>query len=310
MNTTVKRDTDTFQLSTRNFPDKHRKRNLIFWCDYLYLVPAVILVLIFFVCSILFTLFLSFHSWNGFGAMKFNGFSNYINLFTDPNFKTSVIITLTWVASSLIIPFFIPLILAVAITNSSYASFFKKIFYFPHAISGTVGGLIMLSMLSVYSFPHLLGMIWKPFQADWLNIPYTNTIVMILVGTWQGIGNNLILFIVGLNNLPPEPIEAARLEGAAGASLYTKVIFPLLAPTVEVVLLMSLVNSFKVFDNIWIMTKGGPYRTSETLALMMYEESFVNNKLGYGSAIAVVLTIVILFVSYFYLKNSFKRDER
>ena len=98
------------------------------------------------------------------------------------------------------------------------------------------------------------------------------------------------------------------IDGAGGLTLYTKVILPLLRPTSIVVLLMSLVNSFKVFDSIWVMTKGGPYRTSETLALTMYQESFIYNRLGSGAAIAIILTIVILIISYFNIKGTFKED--
>ena len=87
-----------------------------------------------------------------------------------------------------------------------------------------------------------------------------------------------------------------------------KLFYRYCGPTIIVVLLMSLVNSFKVFDSIWVMTKGGPYRTSETLALTMYQESFIYNRLGSGAAIAIILTIVILIISYFNIKGTFKED--
>lgn len=288
--------------------NKHKHRTNL--KNYLYILPAAILIFLFFICSIIATLVLSFTDWSGLGSLHFIGFSNYLNLFKDPNFRISLYNTLIWVASSLVIPFLIPLLLAVAIFNSSYETLFKNLFYFPNAISGTIVGLIMAIMLSVSGLPHLLGtMGFKSLENNWLSIPYVNTFVMIGSSVWQGIGLNLILFIVGLHNIPKEPIEAARIEGAEGFRLYTKVIFPLLKSTTTVVILMSLVNSFKVFDNIWVMTNGGPYRTSETLALTMYKETFANSKLGYGSAIAMMLTIVILFISFFYLRSSFSEKE-
>ena len=149
---------------------------------------------------------------------------------------------------------------------------------------------------------------FEELACDWLAIPFVNTAVMICMNAWQGIGLNLILFISGFKNLPASPIEAAKLEGANTFQMYFKGIFPLLKSTMIVVLLTSLVNSFKIFDSIWVMTKGGPYRSSETLALTMYIESFVRNHLGLGSAVAVVLTVIILIVSYFNLRNSFKED--
>ena len=217
--------------------------------------------------------------------------------------------TIFWVVGSLLISFLIPLLFAVLITNSSWLTGFKNIFYFPTALSATIGGLIMATLLSTYGIPQILGaMGFEQLERDWLAIPYVNTFIMIGMNIWQGIGLNLILFISGLKNVPSSPIEAATIEGANVVQLYFKVVFPLLKSTIIVVLLMSLVNSFKVFDSIWVMTKGGPYRTSETLALTMYEESFVRNNMGLGSAIAVVLTIVILIVSYFNLRKSFKED--
>lgn len=277
--------------------------------DYLYIAPAVIFIGIFFISSIVFTVNLSFFEWDGFSPMKFTGFDNYIRLFKDSNFIMSVINTAIWVVCSLIVSLLVPLLFAILITKSSWVTGFKNIFYFPTALSGTVGGMIIGAVLSVYGLPqifHMLGM--EEYVFDWLSIPYVNTFIMIATGMWQGIGLNMLLFIAGINNIDKSPIEAAKIEGAGTVKLYTRVILPLLKPTVIVVLLMSLVNSFKVFDSIWVMTKGGPYRTSETLALTMYQESFIYGKLGSGAAVAVILTIIIMFVSYFNLKNTFKEE--
>lgn len=277
--------------------------------DYLYIAPAVLFVVIFFVTSIIYAFRLSFFEWDGFSEMVFVGFDNYRKLFGDKNFLTSVMNTIIWVASSLILSMALPLLFAILITKSSLPGFFKNIFYFPSALSATVGGLLMTSILSVYGLPRIMGMLgFQNLVRDWLSIPYVNTFVMILSGVWQGLGLNMLLFISGLNNIDSSPIEAAQIEGAGTFQLYTKVVFPLLKNTIVVVLLMSLVNSFKTFDNIWIMTKGGPYRTSETLALTMYEESFIRNDFGRGAAVAIVLTVVVVFVSYFNIRNSFKED--
>lgn len=284
-------------------------KNKTHWRDYLYIAPAVLFVGIFFVSSIFYTLYLSFFEWDGFSEMTFQGLNNYINLFKDPNFLTSVLNTLIWVVCSMVTSVLLPLLFAIMVTRSSFLTLFKNIFYFPTALSGTVGGMIMATLLSTYGLPQIFAWLGKTEWArDWLAIPYLNTFIMILMGVWQGIGLNMLLFISGLRNMDNSPIEAAMIEGATGLKMYTKVILPLLKPTIIVVLLMALVNSFKVFDGIWVMTKGGPYRTSETLALTMYEESFIYNHFGSGAAIAIVLTVIILFVSYFNVKNTFKED--
>lgn len=277
--------------------------------DYLYISPAVILVAVYFITSILYTLFLSFHDWDGVSDMVFCGLENYKSLFMDGNFLISVGNTLIWVVSSLVISVVLPLVLAIMITRSSFSKLFTNVFYFPTALSATVSGMIMATLLSTYGIPYLLGMLGHPeLVRDWLAVPYVNTFIMILTGIWQGIGLNLVLFVSAFNNVDQSPIEAAMIDGVGPIRMYTSVVLPLIKPTIVVVLLMSLVNSFKVFDGIWVMTKGGPYRSSETLALTMYEESFIYNRYGRGAAVAIVLTVVILIVSYFNLKNTFRED--
>ncbi|MFV0504811.1 MAG: carbohydrate ABC transporter permease [Lachnospirales bacterium] len=283
--------------------NKHELKN------YLYVLPAAILVTVFFITSVFYTFYLSFYEWDGFNEKIFVGISNYIEIFNDSNFWLSLGNTLVWVFSAIVVNVAFPLIMAILIINSSRSSLFKNLFYYPATISGTVAGLIMAAMLSAYGLPQIFTLVGKSEWArDVMAIPYLNTMVMILMGTWQGIGLNLLLFISGLRSLDKSPIEAAQVEGASKFKLYQKVVLPALKPTVVVVLLMAIVNSFKVFDSIWVMTKGGPYRTSETLALKMYTESFINSSYGTGSAVAIILTVIILFASYFNLKNTFKKD--
>lgn len=287
------------------------KRKSIKLIQYLYLAPAVLLVTIFCIYSILFTTYISFTNWDGISEMTFVGFQNYINMFHDPNFLTSLMNTFIWVVGSLIIPVTIPLILAILIINSRFGSIFKNIFYLPNALSPTIAGVIMNILLTMYGLPQVFGLLgFDSLVTNWMTIPYLNTFIMVVSGAWQGIGINLILLIVGLNNLERGPIEAARIDGASGLQLYIKIVLPLLKPTILTVLLMSLINSFKTFDTIWVMTGGGPYRTSETLAVTMYREAFTNNQLGYGSAVAIFLSVIVLFISWFFLKDTFKGEEK
>ncbi|KAF1300883.1 carbohydrate ABC transporter permease [Enterococcus sp. JM9B] len=287
-----------------------KKKNLQKWIPYFYILPAAILVTVFFIASAVFTLGLSFTEWNGLSEIKFVGLANYFQLFKDGYFVQSMINTLIWVFAALIIPVLIPLFLAIIISKSRWGTIFKNLFYLPNAVSPTIGALIMTSLLSNYGLPKLLelaGMAQN--NSYWLGIPYVNTFVMIGASVWQGIGTNLILLIVGLNNIPAEPIEAAQIDGASGLKLYRNVVLPLLKPTLIIVILMALINSFKTFDSIWLMTGGGPYRTSETLAVTMYKETFINGAYGYGSAVATVLSLIVLFISIFYLRRTFKEEQ-
>lgn len=278
--------------------------------DYLYIAPAVILITVFFISSIIYAVGLSFFEWDGFSEMTFVGLDNYISFFTDENLRISLMNTLVWVVSSLVLSMALPLLFALLITNSSFPTVFKHALYFPKILSGTIGGVVLGAMLSIHGLPYIMELLgFEELVFDWLSVPYLNTAIMIIMGVWQGIGLNMVLFIAGLRNIDRSPIEAARIEGAGTIKVHTKVVLPLLKPTIMVVLVQSLVNSFNVFDTIWVMTKGGPYRTSETLALTMYQESFVYNRLGMGAAVAVVLTIMVLLVSGFNLKNMFKEEK-
>lgn len=277
------------------------------WSDYLYILPAVALVVAYFISSIVYTTYISFFDWNGIGEKIFVGFQNYVSLFSDSNFLMSLLNTVVWVAASLVTSLLIPFVLAAMITRSSGTNLFRSVFYFPATLSGTVGGLIISSLLSTYGLPALLGQLMgNTARSNWLNTPYFNTFLMICAGVWQGVGLNMLLFIAGIKNMDSSPIESAMIDGAKGLKLYTNVVIPIIKPTIIVVMLMTLVNSFKVFDIIWVTTKGGPYRTSETLAFTMYQESFGHGRYGRGSAVAVVLSLIILIVSYFNIKNSYK----
>jgi ABC-type sugar transport system permease subunit len=118
-----------------------------------------------------------------------------------------------------------------------------------------------------------------------------------------------VLFSVGLQAIPIEPLEAAKIDGASGWQTFRLIILPLLRPITTVVITLAVINSFKVFDLIWVMTQGGPYRSSETLVVTMYRESFVLFNLGKGAAIASLLSVIVLAFSALYLRQMFRRID-
>jgi len=120
---------------------------------------------------------------------------------------------------------------------------------------------------------------------------------------------NALLFTIGLQSIPKEPLEAARLDGARGARLFVSILWPMLRPLTTVVIGLSIVASLKTFDIVLGMTKGGPGRVSETLALTMFNDTFVNSQYGLGSAIAVFLTVVTLLASILYLRQQLSKKN-
>ncbi|WP_018759596.1 carbohydrate ABC transporter permease [Paenibacillus terrigena] len=275
----------------------------------LYALPAALLIIAFFITSIAYTIYLSFTDYNGLAAPKWVGLSNYLAIFQDATYLTSLKNTLIWVFASLILPVGFGLLFSVLLQNLKGQRIFKNIFYLPYAMSLTVVGVIWVFLFSQTGINYMLTLLGlEAFTRDWLTSPPLNTFSMIVASVWQGTGTNMLLFLIGLGALPKEPFEAAAIDGANRIRTFWSVTLPMLSPITIVVMGMSLVNSFKIFDIIWVMTMGGPYRSSETLAVTMFRESFVLFHFGQGAAISIVLTIASIAVSWFYLRKTIIKE--
>ena len=280
---------------------------------YLYLLPMVALVGVFLLYPAADTVWTSLTDSTGLGTAKFVGLDNYVNLVKDSAFKTSFVNTLYWVAGVLVLQVGLGLLIALVLSSTAFGRVLKGVFYLPATISAAATGVIWFFVFSpdqgiLNSFLRLIGL--GGLAHSWLVAnPPLNSWAMIGAFTWQGLGPTMMLFLVGLQSIPREPIEAALVDGATGFRLFWHVTLPLLRPMTAVVVGISLINSFKVFDLIWVMTQGGPYRSSETLAVTMYRESFVSFHVGYGAAVAVLLTAIVFVVSIFYLRAMFRRVD-
>jgi ABC-type sugar transport system permease subunit len=274
--------------------------------SFTFLVPALVLVVGLFWYSIVMTVVTSLTDSQGLTPPHFIGMKNYVDLFHDPTFGTSLLNTFIWVAGMVILPVGIGLAAAVLLQNLRGQTIFKNVFYLPYAIGLTSTGVIWSLLLSNGGLPTMLAALGlKQFaQYSFLNAVPMNTYAMILVATWQGMGTNMLLFLIGLNGLDRSALEAARLDGANGLKLFLHVTFPLLRPVTMIILSITLVNSLQTFNLIWVMTQGGPYDSSSTLATWMYKETFALFHVGYGSAIAVILLVIVLLASFFQLRKS------
>lgn len=283
-----------------------RKRILPF----VFVLPAVLLVVGMFWYSVIFTVVMSFTDWGGLTAPHFTGLANYITLTQDPAFKTSLLNTCIWVIGMLILPVGLALAAALLLQDLPGQIVFKNVFYLPYAVGLTSIGVMWTFLLSQNGFSALFAALGLTSlaQISWLTTPPLNTYAMIIAATWQGMGTNMLLFLVGLNNLDRSALEAAKLDGAGGFRLFRYITLPLLRPVTTVIIAMTLVNSLQAFNLIWVMTQGGPYGSSSTLAVWMYNQSFLLYRVGYGSAIAVMLTIIVLVASIFYLRQSVGRE--
>ena len=280
------------------------------WAALGFVAPGALLVAVLLYLPLLWTVFLSFTSYNGLSDPAWVGFSNYALMFKDPDFLGSLSNTLLWVVGTLLVPVGLGLVLALLTFNLKGGVWLRLPFLIPYAISGIGVGLIWSFVLqsngALDQALHFFGIMSTP---RWLLDAPTNTIVMILAAAWQGVGVNALLFTIGLQSIPKEPLEAARLDGATGARLFGSMLWPMLRPLTTVVIGLSIVASLKTFDVVLGMTKGGPGRVSETLALTMYKDTFVNSQYGLGSAIAVFLTIITLVASVLYLRQQLSKKN-
>jgi ABC-type sugar transport system permease subunit len=267
--------------------------------------PAVLFVAVLLYLPFLWSLYLSFTNYNGSGAPQWTGLANYGSLFSDPVLGTTLRNTGLWVVGTLVLPVGLGLLIAVLTYNIKGGQWMRLPFLLPYALSGTATAVVWGFVLQDHGVLNsLLATLHLPGgSVSFLQTAPLNTIVMICAQTWQSIGVNLLLFVIGLQSIPREPIEAARIDGARGWNLFRKIIWPLLRPLTAVVVGLALVAGLKTFDVVWIMTQGGPGRSSETLAVTMYRDAFVADNYGYGAAVAVLLTVVGLVVSLLYLRR-------
>lgn len=276
-----------------------------------YVAPAALLVAGLLYLPFLWTVYLSFTNYDGLSPATSAGLSNYRHLLHDPALATAIRNTLLWVAGTTLLPVGLGLLVAILSYNIKGGAWLRLPFLLPYAFSGAGVGMVWSVLLShggtlnqVLGFFHLPGA-----HTSFLTLAPQNTIVLIIAMTWQQLGVNTLLFVVGLQSIPREPIEAARIDGASGWSLFRRVIWPLLAPLTTVVVGLALVASLKTFDVVWVATQGGPGRSSETLAVTMYRDTFVADQYGYGSAVAVMLTVVTGAISVIYLRRQLARRE-
>lgn len=278
--------------------------------SYLFILPAFLLVAVLLLVPMLQNIYYSFFDWDGIGKPVFSGIANYAKLLVDRDFLISLRNTVIWVGFTLVFPVLGGLLVAVFVEGLAGERFFKSIFFIPLTISFVATGLIWTYMFGkeIGVLNNLFALLGLPLKPSWLTGVPLNTFSMLIAWTWQQLGTNMVMFLMGLGTIPVEPIEASVIDGATKFETFVHVKLPMLRPITTVVITMAMVNSFKAFDIIYVMTRGGPYHSSETLAVTMFRETFTLFKMGYGSAISIFLSVVVIAVSALYIKQMAKKD--
>lgn len=256
----------------------------------------------------------SFTDWNGFSAdYDYVGFENFAKLWTDKLFLNAAVNTVIWMVAAILLPTLLGLVLALLIDSRiPGGSVFKSIFYFPICLSAVVVGQIW-----IWIYQPDWGLLNTAFNAAtgsdlsfaWLAKPDTALGSVIVAWSWQQTGLSMVIYLAGLTSISEDLLEVCEIEGASTWQRIRIVVIPLLTPATVVVVALSVINSLKGFEILYIMTGGGPFNSSDTLAMHMYNESFKKYLMGYGSAISVVLFLVALTIIGIYFRQLKKVDE-
>lgn len=265
----------------------------------LFILPGFLLFLAIFIFPIGYTAFLSMTSWEGFGAKEFVGLKNYIQIILHDtvfhqSVKNTVIVLCVALVGQLIPAFVVALLLYFATRGTRI---FRNAFFVPVLLSNTAIALIWQKIYdSNYGVLNdiLVRLGLEGIIKEWLMDPATCLIAVLIPVIWQWIGYHMIIIYAGLKGIPGQYIEAAKIDGANNFQVAVKIILPLMQDIIKVCVVLATVGALKVFDNIYVMTGGGPYNLTSTIAIQMYKESFLKQQFGYGSAIAILLSIICM----------------
>jgi raffinose/stachyose/melibiose transport system permease protein len=280
----------------------------------LFLAPALVVFLTFVVYPILQSVYYSLFNWKGFGpAVDWVGLDNYVSILSDQIFMKAVGNGLLIVVLSLVIQ--LPMSLALALMvgrDLPGQAFFRTIFFMPYVISEVITAIMWLGLYNPDPergfFNALLVLIPGVNAQAWLGDTSQVMACLFVVLTWKYFGLHMLLYMAGLQNIPAEIEEAARIDGANRRQLLGYITLPLLGGTIRTSVYLSVIGSLQQFILVWIMTKGGPVNASEVMATYMYRFAFTRFSLGYGCAVALVMFLICLAFSVVYQRLARQPD--
>jgi len=285
-----------------------RRRLLDGLAGYGLIAPAGVFYLGFQVLPILFAFVLSFFDWNGINlaTARFVGFANYVELFGDDSFWRSVVHNLLAVVLILVIQCLGSFMLA-GIINAGIRGgrFFQLVFFAPMVVS-----TVAMGMLAIFIFSPSQGLLNSLLRdmglgalaQPWLGSSTWALPAVVITAILQNFGLSVLMFISGLGQVDPAMLEAAEIDGASQATILWRIVFPVIRPVASVVFLLGIVSGFRLFDQVYVMTSGGPYHSSDTIVTYLYSIAFAGNRVGYGNAIGVVLFLILLVVALVQLR--------
>lgn len=278
-----------------------------------FLVPALVLFLVFVLAPIVVAVWTGFFKWGGIGPMDdFVGLANYTKLFDDQVFLGDLGRGLYLILMSVLVQLPFALFTAVLLNQRLRGrAVYRMLFFAPYILSEVVTAVLftMIFLPGAGMADHLAGFLGlEGLQGKWLADPSTVMPTLFVVMIWKYFGFHMMLFLAGLQSIPSEILEAASIDGAGAWQRFRHITLPLLGPTIRISVFLSIIGSIQLFDLVWVMTAGGPNHSSETMAIAMFQFGFKRYQVGYASAISVVLFMISLVFSLFYQRYVLRRD--
>lgn len=265
----------------------------------LFLLPAVVIYLIFAVIPFFDSFFLSFHEWNGFSAREFIGLDNYINAFRDSTFRTAIKNSVYLGVVSSVISVVVGVLMAwmMLYVGNRWGAFFRTILFSPSMIPAVITALIFAFVYEpdIGILNNLLGALGlESLQTAWLTNKGTALNCILFVSAWKQVGLTMVLCFAGMQGINLSLVESARLDGASDFQIFRKIILPLVMPFVQLSAIFALMSGLKIYDSVVALTNGGPAKSTTVMPLWILQNSFSFNKYGYGAAMSMIFVLIVL----------------
>lgn len=275
------------------------------------ITPVVILFFIFNTLPMIKGFIYSLTNYKGYGSYQFVGVRNYIDLFSDVRVGKSYLFTFKYALVGTVLVNVLSIIMALALNAQiRFKSALRGIYFVPNILGGLVVGYIFS-----FFFTYILPAVGDTFNISWLQNSILASekyawIAVIVVGVWQAVAMNTIIYISGLQTVPEEVYEASMLDGVNKWQQFWKVTFPLIMPFVTINLVLSTKNMLMVFDQIMSLTKGGPAQSTESISYLIYQNGMSGGQFGFQSANAVIFFLIIVGISLFQMTVLNKKEEQ
>ncbi|MGM0548811.1 MAG: carbohydrate ABC transporter permease [Bacillota bacterium] len=273
-------------------------------------IPAFILFFIFHTLPALQGIFYSFTDYIGFGSYSFVGLKNYVNLFKDGRAFDAYLFTFKFAIVATIIVNILSLLVALGLNAKiKFKNTFRAIYFVPYMLS-----ILVIGYIFNHIFTFIIPQLGSKFGLDLLSENILGNldlawIGVVILAVWNASGFNILLYLSGLQTVPDELYEVAKIDGAGTWNQFKHITFPLIAPFFTINIVISMRGFLMVFDHIMALTEGGPGRATESITLLIYNGGFMGGEFAYQSANAVIFLVIVLAVSFFQIKVLQKREE-